>query len=495
MALPANLESFVLWNNKGGVGKTTLSFNIVCEYARQFEDTEVIAVDLCPQTHLSYCLLGSVDAIHEQMRYEADVKQPCTVGHYLTESLSDSFPHTAPYCSVIDPFLLTPNHHNVHIPDNVRLVCGTRDLDTLTAFIETEADKQSSTSSGARASNFWKWTMQHWRSAFEDYATRNPTKKIVVIFDTNPAFTVYTRMALAGAQHLIIPYMNDEFSVDGIKRLTSLLDGHISGDAHPIIPFAAKAAANQVQLAQIKLVVLNRYSPAKNHFVDQQVAQAVHLLFNIYTDSTKVNHSELFATPASNHKCNDEAKFKDEYFIALHDIAQVGRISGTKCIPVTTMNQKAYSVQGPGGKNGEVKVGADMVMKAGLRISDVVLRLVGVPETCRVQGFIGSTTAKNSVPFDCLEAPVGEGDGTLKEWKRKRLPLEDSAPRKAFRTTAEGSSGEHTPGSARKIPGQKTRRKADSSEEEEYIPSGDDEEEDEGSDEEESDEEESDDDG
>jgi hypothetical protein len=99
-------------------------------------------------------------------------------------------------------------------------------------------------------------------------------------------------------------------------------------------------------------------------------------------------------------------------------------------------------------------------MKAGLRISDVVLRLVGVPETCRVQGFIGSTTAKNSVPFDCLEAPVGEGDesqdGTSKEWTRKRLPLEDSAPRKAFRTTAEGSFGEHTPGSARKTPGQKT---------------------------------------
>ena len=49
-------------NMKGGVGKTTLAFNIA-HYAAQISDPplKVLAVDLDPQANLSQCLLGAAD--------------------------------------------------------------------------------------------------------------------------------------------------------------------------------------------------------------------------------------------------------------------------------------------------------------------------------------------------------------------------------------------------------------------------------------------------
>ena len=40
---------YAIWNNKGGVGKSYLTFQIACEYAKQHPEKKVLVVDLCPQ--------------------------------------------------------------------------------------------------------------------------------------------------------------------------------------------------------------------------------------------------------------------------------------------------------------------------------------------------------------------------------------------------------------------------------------------------------------
>lgn len=57
-------ESYVIWNNKGGVGKTTLTFHIATEYAKQHQTengapVNVLVIDLCPQANVSMALLSS----------------------------------------------------------------------------------------------------------------------------------------------------------------------------------------------------------------------------------------------------------------------------------------------------------------------------------------------------------------------------------------------------------------------------------------------------
>ncbi|MBL8523445.1 MAG: AAA family ATPase, partial [Betaproteobacteria bacterium] len=47
-----------VWNNKGGVGKTFLSFVVGCELAEKYPDRSVVWVDMCPQANLSEIVLG-----------------------------------------------------------------------------------------------------------------------------------------------------------------------------------------------------------------------------------------------------------------------------------------------------------------------------------------------------------------------------------------------------------------------------------------------------
>ena len=52
-------ESYVIWNNKGGVGKTTLTFHMATQYAKSNPNVNVLVIDLCPQANVSMALLSS----------------------------------------------------------------------------------------------------------------------------------------------------------------------------------------------------------------------------------------------------------------------------------------------------------------------------------------------------------------------------------------------------------------------------------------------------
>ena len=53
---------YAIWNNKGGVGKSYLTFQIASEYARTHPEQNILVVDLCPQANASGMLLGGMEA-------------------------------------------------------------------------------------------------------------------------------------------------------------------------------------------------------------------------------------------------------------------------------------------------------------------------------------------------------------------------------------------------------------------------------------------------
>ena len=53
------INSYALWNNKGGVGKSTISFHLSMRYAETHPDAKVLVIDLCPQANSSM-MLGQV---------------------------------------------------------------------------------------------------------------------------------------------------------------------------------------------------------------------------------------------------------------------------------------------------------------------------------------------------------------------------------------------------------------------------------------------------
>lgn len=49
-------KSYVMWNNKGGVGKSTITFHIASVYAEKNLERDVILVDMCPHGNYHYQL-------------------------------------------------------------------------------------------------------------------------------------------------------------------------------------------------------------------------------------------------------------------------------------------------------------------------------------------------------------------------------------------------------------------------------------------------------
>jgi Mrp family chromosome partitioning ATPase len=44
----ALIASYALWNNKGGVGKSTITFHLATRYAQLHPERHVVVVDMCP---------------------------------------------------------------------------------------------------------------------------------------------------------------------------------------------------------------------------------------------------------------------------------------------------------------------------------------------------------------------------------------------------------------------------------------------------------------
>lgn len=45
--------NYGIWNNKGGVGKSFLSFTLALEHAHTHPEKKIILADMCPQANLS----------------------------------------------------------------------------------------------------------------------------------------------------------------------------------------------------------------------------------------------------------------------------------------------------------------------------------------------------------------------------------------------------------------------------------------------------------
>ena len=83
-------ESYVIWNNKGGVGKSTRTFHMALEYARRNMTEKVLVSDLCPQANVSMALLSSrTDKGSE--RLPSLYNENKTISFYLQKSIEPGF--------------------------------------------------------------------------------------------------------------------------------------------------------------------------------------------------------------------------------------------------------------------------------------------------------------------------------------------------------------------------------------------------------------------
>jgi len=116
---------YAVWNNKGGVGKSYLTFQLASEYARQNPTKKVLVVDLCPQANSSSMLLGGMGEGEERLT-EIHTSQPRrTISGYIEDRISS--PYMSPNSGA--GYITNVSRHNPRIPPNVHLVVGDEQLE------------------------------------------------------------------------------------------------------------------------------------------------------------------------------------------------------------------------------------------------------------------------------------------------------------------------------------------------------------------------------
>ena len=229
----------VVFNQKGGVGKSTITCNLAAISASQ--GLRTLVVDLDQQGNSSAYLQGGSTADG----------QPDIAG-FFDSCLSYSL-RTPP-----------PSDYVVRTPhDNLDLIAASPELDALQTKLES------------------RHKLYKLRDALRELAKQYDR----IYIDTPPALNFYTRSALSGASGCLIPFDCDDFSR---KALYTLLEN------------VQEIRADHNADLQIKGIVVNQYQPRANlpqRVVQELIDEGLPVLQPYLPSSVKVRESHEQSLP------------------------------------------------------------------------------------------------------------------------------------------------------------------------------------------------------
>jgi cellulose biosynthesis protein BcsQ len=239
--------TYAFWNNKGGTGKTSLAFQAIARYAEKHPEKRVLSVDLCPQANLSELMLGGLSNKGSEKLLECQGKVPrCSIGGYFQLRLPS--PYAPPTFDAHD-FITKPNAYNAALPSNIDLVCGDPLLELQANAVNTLANQN------IPGTNAWI-SVIHW---LKHFLSQLENEYDTVFLDCNPSFSLYTQIALASSDRIILPVMADDSSRRAILNAFSLIYGlKLPSEIYASYMFATKLKDAGYELPQVHLIVKNR---------------------------------------------------------------------------------------------------------------------------------------------------------------------------------------------------------------------------------------------
>lgn len=235
------------WNNKGGTGKTSLAFQGICTFGAKNPHQRILVLDVCPQANLSELLLGGQENNGGQrllaLHGEAGRR---SIGGYFQSRLPKPFDKSA-----ISPnsFISVPHVSNPAVPPNIRLLAGDPLLELQANAVSTLANTQiPGTDSWASVVS---WLVDLLEACQEDFD--------YCFVDMNPSFSMYTQIALASCDRLVLPVTADDSSRRGIQNAMSLIYGlKLPSDVYAQHNFHTRMVAAGLRLPKVHLVAKNR---------------------------------------------------------------------------------------------------------------------------------------------------------------------------------------------------------------------------------------------
>lgn len=247
----------VVFNQKGGVGKSTITCNLAAISASQ--GLKTLVVDLDPQCNASQYLLSSEGIVAEQ-----------TIADYFETILKGRSGNKA---DLADYITATPF-------ENLSLIAAAPDLDDLQVKLE------------ARAKIF----------KLRDALSKLDYDRIYI--DTPPALHFFTRSALIAANRCIIPFDCDDFSRQALYNLLDTVE-EIRDDHNGDL--------------EIEGIAVNQFQPRAKlpqRLVDELIEEGQPMLNTRLTSSVVVKESHDVSVPLIWHSPKHKLT---ELFVALHN--------------------------------------------------------------------------------------------------------------------------------------------------------------------------------
>lgn len=271
---------YAFWNNKGGTGKTSLSFQAISRYAEEKPDEKILVIDLCPQANLSELFLGGLLGKGSTNLIGLYGSHRKSVGGYFQDRLPAPF--TPPEIDVYS-YLVQPSKYNSAIQKNIFLMAGDPVVELQTNAIATLANTQ------LPGTDTWIAVIDWIR----DYIEKTGNEFDTVFIDCNPSFSIYTQIAISSADRLLLPVMADDSSRRALQNVFSLVYGvEMPSEIYKQYAFVTKLKESGRELPRIHLIIKNRLTQymgtssayfAVLQAIDQDVKRVMSLHPEIFT--------------------------------------------------------------------------------------------------------------------------------------------------------------------------------------------------------------------
>ena len=318
------MTAYAFWNNKGGVGKSFLSFVAATEYARTYPGTDVYVIDMCPQASISETLLVNPDVIHKLMGQTPRA----TVAGYLEARLNSPFRHLKD----VSPYVCRPRDFNAKLPVNLLLVCGDYLLEIL-----SEAIRQ--TSQLAIPVTAWKQVLSWIKDLTAALRKRSGNRDALFIIDCNPSFAIYTQLALAAAKNLVMPFTPDDSSRRAVENVVALLYGYGMGDpkieTYARINFAKRANDEGLDIPKLHTFISNRVTLYRGKA--SRAFEAVSASIKETLEVLHKKHRQIYANPK---------ELPSERLIEIPDYHSACVVMTVKGIPLDSLHPGPNMVHG-----------------------------------------------------------------------------------------------------------------------------------------------------
>ncbi|MEO9934728.1 ParA family protein [Rhodopirellula bahusiensis] len=240
------VKSIAFFNNKGGVGKTTLSCNIAAHFAKEL-GKRVLVIDCDPQCNASQLIL-SEERCFDVYQGESgdDASTLLSILHPISDGDGSIATDTTPELSSQNRFAvdLIPGHPGMSVVEDV----------LSTAWNDLRASKVG----GFRITNWFPQLMRQLHNRYD-----------VAFVDLGPSLGPLTRSVLLGADYFVTPMGCDIFSIVGIQNIGEWLERWID-EYGRYLEFFRRDNSDAIKRFQIK-----EHLPIRNGFSGYTVLQYI----------------------------------------------------------------------------------------------------------------------------------------------------------------------------------------------------------------------------